>query len=280
MTRRRERPVRWARRAVATAVMMALVGAGADGQTIENLSVARTFGAGVHAYFSGDFARSYDDMTAVIEAGAEDPRALYFRGLAALRMGRLDEAEADFSTGADLEARALGNWRVSSSLERVQGSERLRLERHRVRARVAMLQQDRSAARKRYSGIEAAQPEVLRSRRPAAERPGDAANPFAEDAAPAARRKAPDSPPEPEPMPEPAAPAAQTDALEPEPEPATPNSATATPAEPEMPAEPAAPAEPAESEAPSEPAAPAAPAEAPATGSEDPFGDAAPAAGQ
>jgi hypothetical protein len=179
-------------------------------------------------------------MTAVIEAGSEDPRAHYFRGLAALRMGRLDEAEADFSSGANLEARAPGNWRISSSLERVQGAERLQLERHRVRARVALLQQDRAAARKRYSDIEAAQPGVLRSRRPAAERRGDAANPFAEDAAP------PPPAPEPEPIPEPAPPKPPGDALEPEPE---------TPAAPAAPApggedpfgdapSPAAPAEP------------------------------------
>ncbi len=212
MHRRLVRSVRWGRQAVAAAALLTLASVGARGQTIENLSVARTFGAGVHAYFSGAYDRSYDDMTAVIEAGSEDPRARYFRGLAALRMGRLDEAEADFSSGADLEARAIGNWRISSSLERVQGAERLQLERHRVRARVALLQQDLTAARKRYSDIEAAQPGVLRSRRPAAERRGDAANPFAEDAAP------PPPAPEPEPIPEPAPPKPPGDALEPEPE--------------------------------------------------------------
>lgn len=268
MNRRRFRSVRWGWHAVTVAAGLVLSGAAAGGQTIENLPVARTFGAGVHAYFSGAYDRSYDDMTAVIEAGSEDPRARYFRGLAALRMGRLDEAEADFSSGAALEARALGNWRVSSSLERVQGAERLQLERHRVRARVALLQQDRAAARKRYSDIEAAQPGVLRSRRPAAERPGDAANPFAEDAAPTPRSETTRPAPEPEPMPEPAAPAPPGDALEPEPEPAP-----VAPAEPEMPAAPAAPAGPVEPEAPAEPAGPATPAEAPATGGEDPFGD-------
>jgi hypothetical protein len=52
-------------------------------------------------------------------------------------------------------------------LERVQGADRLRLERHRVRARVAALQRDRDALRRRISELDEAQPDVRRSRRPA-----------------------------------------------------------------------------------------------------------------
>ena len=281
---------------------------GVQAQTVENLSVARTYGAGVHAYFSGAYDRSYDDLTAVIEAGSNDPRPLYFRGLAALKMGRLDEAEADFSSAAQVEAQTLGNWPVSKSLERVQGRDRLQLERHRVRARVAALQEDRAAAGKRYSGIEAAQPDVLRRRRPASDRPVDRGNPFADDAGSPPRAEAPEPQttpepepaPEPEPMPEPAAePAAPGDTLEPEPEPkpaasgdepadaggtapevmereepAAPGEAADAPAEPaDAPAEPAAPAEP---EMPAETGTPEAPAK-PVEGGEDPFGDNAPA---
>ena len=116
--------------------LVAVAGGVTRAQTIENLALARTYGAGVHAYFSGDFDRCYDELTAAIEAGSEDPRALYFRGLAALRLGRLDEAEADFSSGAMLESRVIGGWPVSRSLERVQGHDRIQLERHRTRARV------------------------------------------------------------------------------------------------------------------------------------------------
>lgn len=138
----------------------------ARAQAPENLSLARMYGAGVHAYFAGDFARSYDDLTAAVEAESADPRVLYFRGLAALRLGRLDEAEADFSEAARLESNALGAWPVSNALERVQGSDRIRLERHRVRARVAVVQSDRAKERGRYSGIDARQPEVLRGMQP------------------------------------------------------------------------------------------------------------------
>lgn len=142
---------------------------------VENPPLSATYAAGVHAFFSGDLARSHETLTAVIEAGTRDPRAWYFRGLAALRMGRLDEAESDFTEGAARETAATGGWPVSRSLERVQGAERLQLERHRSRARVAALERDREARQRRYVEIEQAAPEVLRSRRPtpAPVRPGD-----------------------------------------------------------------------------------------------------------
>jgi len=134
----------------------------ARAQTLEDVPLTRTYGAGVHAYFAGDYQRSYDDLTAAIEAGSQDPRCRYFRGLAALRLGRLDEAEADFSEGAELETRALGSWSVSRSLERVQGHDRLQLERHRSRARVLSLRRDREAERRRYSDAVEAQGDVRR----------------------------------------------------------------------------------------------------------------------
>ena len=178
------------------------VGVATAQPTNESLPLAAAYGDGVHAYFAGDFQRAYEDLTQAIEAGTNDPRAFYFRGLAALRQGRSDEAEADFSAGADRESRGLGGWPVARSLERIQGAERLQLERHRMRARVANLQREREAERLRYSQIEAAQPDVLRRRRPVAPRGGDEGNAFDEQA------NVPEQP-EPaapaEPMPEPAA---------------------------------------------------------------------------
>lgn len=146
--------------------------------TSESRPVAAVYGQGVHAYFAGDYQRSYDDLSQAIAAGTQDPRAYYFRGLAAVRLGRLDEAEADFSSGADREMTQSGDWPVGRSLERIQGGDRLRLERHRTRARVVALQTDREAVRRRYSEIDDAQDEVLRRRRRPSAGPGDAANPF------------------------------------------------------------------------------------------------------
>lgn len=157
--------------------------------TIESLPLAAAYGDGVHAYFAGDFDRAYEDLSQAIEAGTTDPRAYYFRGLAALRQGRSDEAEADFTEGATRESAGLGAWPVARSLERIQGPDRLRLERHRTRARVALLQRQRAEELERYSQIEAAQPDVLRKRRPVRPRSeaADEANPFEEAAAPQGR---------------------------------------------------------------------------------------------
>ena len=66
----------------------------------EDPALARAYGSGVHAYFSNDYQRAYDDLTQAVEAGTQDPRAYYFRGLAARKLGLLDEAEADFSTAS------------------------------------------------------------------------------------------------------------------------------------------------------------------------------------
>ena len=136
------------------------------GPLTEDAAVARAMGSGVHSYFGGDYQRAYEDLTEAIAAGSGDPRALYFRGLAARRMGRIDEAEADFSQAATLEASGLGAWPVSRTLERVQGVDRLALERHRVRSRIAASQGRREAVERRYSQIESVQESFLRRTRP------------------------------------------------------------------------------------------------------------------
>ena len=94
----------------------------------EPVAVKNAIGDGMHAYHAGDYDRAYDDLTNAIEAGTDDPRAYYFRGLAALRLGRTSEAEADFTTGADRELVTGSMRRASQSLERVQGTDRLSLE--------------------------------------------------------------------------------------------------------------------------------------------------------
>lgn len=249
----------------------------------EVTALARAYGAGVHAYFSGDAQRAYDDLTQAIEAGTRDPRAWYFRGLAALKLGRLDEAEADFSTAATRETEAGGDWAVSRSLERVQGHDRLALERHRVRARVAGYEQRKQAAERRYSQIESLQSDVLRERRPEGTSPDAAATfggepisptppsapaeegeaPGAPDAVREPSTEDPVAPAEPEPAePEPAAEPPMEEEM-PEPEPEAPPAPTTEPEEPAMAAEapgtePAAEAEKpaAEEEAPADPAVP------------------------
>jgi tetratricopeptide (TPR) repeat protein len=152
-------------------------------------ALATGYGNGVHAYNEGDYQCSYDELSRVIEAGSNDPRVFYFRGLAALKLGRTDEADADFQQGANLEADGVGGRVVSRALERIQGCDRLKLEQFRSQARVAAVQRDREAIRQRYSDIYEAEPEVLRRRRPEPVEPVPA--PAAKETKPAAEAEEP-----------------------------------------------------------------------------------------
>ncbi len=160
------------RRSLTAALVIGLAGQFSESvaQTLmplsEDAAIARAFGNGVHAYYGGDYQAAYDNLSEALAAGSRDPRALYFRGLAARRMGRIDEAEADFWKAARIEADALGDWPVSRTLERVQGPDRLALERHRVKSRLEVLQERKDAAARRYSQIESVQDSYLRKRRP------------------------------------------------------------------------------------------------------------------
>jgi tetratricopeptide (TPR) repeat protein len=152
-------------------------------------ALATGYGNGVHAYNEGDYQCSYDELSRVIEAGSNDPRVFYFRGLAALKLGRMDEADADFQQGANLEADGVGGRAVSRALERIQGCDRLKLEQFRSQARVAAVHRDREAIRQRYSDIYEAEPEVLRRRRPEPVEPVPA--PAAKETEPRADAEAP-----------------------------------------------------------------------------------------
>ncbi|MDA0254733.1 MAG: tetratricopeptide repeat protein [Planctomycetota bacterium] len=145
-------------------------GMASAGPQQEDPAIRRIYADAVHAYFSGDYQRAYDDLTEAIAAGAGDPRAWYFRGLAALEMGRSDEAEADFEMAADMEATAVGDWPVARSLERIQGHKRLALERHRIRARVARLEELKVTRQRRLSAFRGLQDTVVRPVLPESER--------------------------------------------------------------------------------------------------------------
>lgn len=96
-------------------------------------------GRGMRLYFARDVTAAHGQLSEAIASGAGDPRGWYFRGLCLLELGRRGEAEADFSRGAALEAEDLDQfYDVGRLLARVQGPERLLLERFRAEARKQM----------------------------------------------------------------------------------------------------------------------------------------------
>jgi hypothetical protein len=125
------------------------------------------YGDGAHAYFSGDIFEAHRLLTQAIESGIRDPRAYYFRAMTLLAMGRDTEAEADMQAGAYLEARApSGSYDVDRSIQRIQGRDRLRLEKIRRQVRFAVEQERREEAARRYEQTQQREADVLRRHRP------------------------------------------------------------------------------------------------------------------
>ena len=223
------------------------------------------YGTGVHQFFAGNYAQAMVDLTAAIDGGSKDPRAYYFRALSELKIGQQAAAQADLSKGAALESADINQfYPVAKSLERIQGSSRLTLERYRALARAEAYQRQERRNTVRYEQRRRAEGQVLRS--------PDFAPPPTKASAVAPIVPAP-------PKPGPAVPADEDPFAEKE-QPAAPE--TATPAE-EMPVEEApaadAPADdpfgdpPAKEPAVEEAGEDAKDAAPPAKAEDDPFGD-------
>jgi hypothetical protein len=112
---------------------------------------AQCYGTGVHAYFSGDYNRAFELFNTAATSGVADPRVVYFRGLAQLRLGRTDEAKQDFQKASKLEiADQERMYNVSRALERIQGGDRLLIEQYRGEARIVAFQKAEEMRKTRY----------------------------------------------------------------------------------------------------------------------------------
>lgn len=133
----------------------------------DDFLLAQLYGSGVHAYNSGDYMTAYRELTSAIQGGTIDPRAYYFRGLTFLRLGRPQEAVADFKKGADMETGDSNDvFPVSISLARIQGPDRDMLERYREAARVTAHQRQEMERQARYEQRIEAEATVLRKVQP------------------------------------------------------------------------------------------------------------------
>lgn len=112
------------------------------------------YGEGVHRYFSGDLIGADEILTQVVDGGAQDPRAYYFRGLAREQLGY--DSEADFEQGARLEAEGKRVVDVGNALSRIQGSLRTQIEISRRDARIQVRQQQLMLQRSRQPSGDAA----------------------------------------------------------------------------------------------------------------------------
>jgi hypothetical protein len=106
-------------------------------QSAEWNDASALYGRGVHAYFAGRSNDADAHLSRALALDPDDPRAYYFRALCRMRLGRADEARADMEIGAAIEARHPDRFGVGVSLQRVQGADRLALEKVRRQARDA-----------------------------------------------------------------------------------------------------------------------------------------------
>ena len=125
-------------------LLMLLVAIGCSSVAVGQIDMRTAlYGRGVHAYFAGSMNDAANHFNSAISLGTRDPRVYYFRGLTYLREGRQYEAEADFDQAAQLEYQGITTANVGRALERVQGHQRLQLEKVR-RQTHAMLAQQRA----------------------------------------------------------------------------------------------------------------------------------------
>ena len=98
----------------------------------------RLYGSGVHAFFDGDFQEAVKLLAKVEELGSEDPRPYFFLGLAQRRLKLDDEADETFKKAAkfEWEGRSAADYKVSDALRRIQGKERLHIEKFRQQAKL------------------------------------------------------------------------------------------------------------------------------------------------
>lgn len=155
----------------------------------QNAVLAEMYGRGVHAYYCGMNDEASQYLTMAIDNGIQDPRAYYFRGIAAFAAGRTDEAAADWQAGADLEAAGGTNHMIGRSLARFQGPGRIKLEEIRQKARLNALAKSMERSKQRYGELDASEPSATApaTAPPTAIAPppvpSDTENPFADDLA-------------------------------------------------------------------------------------------------
>lgn len=129
----------------------------------DEAATEKLYGEGVHAYFANDFEAALKQFDASIAAGNRDPRCYYFRGLANWRLGNADATKADFAAGAKIEAHNPEmTTTINRSMQRVQGSTRLAIEKYRADAQLTALAERKAREAARYGAARVSAIEQLK----------------------------------------------------------------------------------------------------------------------
>ncbi len=112
------------------------------------------YGQAVHLFFRGDSMHASELLNEVIDAGSQDPRAFFFRGLCQSYGGGMDMSNPDFEKGAQLEIEGKKVVNIGKALERIQGQARVAIEKARSKARLASRARLLEIQRSRYEEMQ------------------------------------------------------------------------------------------------------------------------------
>lgn len=106
---------------------------------------SKHYARGVQYFHQGRYGEAQQELDLATGYAPNDARIYFMRGMSKMRMGASYDAEADFQMGASIEVEH-GRGDVGVALQRLQGSERLTIERYRREAK--KLAQELAAAQK------------------------------------------------------------------------------------------------------------------------------------
>ena len=110
------------------------------------------YGEGVHAFFDHNYEGAVTVLLKAEELKSDDPRPYYFLGLVYLHQNKTDQADQYFKKAAQMEygGRSLRDYAVSEALRRIQGEERLRIEKIRAEERISARANEQRLQEMRY----------------------------------------------------------------------------------------------------------------------------------
>ena len=101
-------------------------------------TATQLYGRGTYAFNAGQYADAIAAFDQMEQAATDDPRVFFFRGLSHLRSGNEAAAATDFQTASKMELTVSGrSYSVPKALERIQGRDRILIERYRRAAKKA-----------------------------------------------------------------------------------------------------------------------------------------------
>lgn len=143
-------------------VLIGMTPAIGDAQSTDRLA-SKHYSRGVQYFNQGRYGEAQQEFDLATGYAPRDARIYFMRGMSKMRMGASYDAESDFQIGASVEVQ-YGRGDVGVALQRLQGSERLMIERYRREAKKTselLAATERESNSSNTSGSKKTRPEVL-----------------------------------------------------------------------------------------------------------------------